>query len=133
MTKKMLIVTAFLFLILSGITYAQQSPTLSIKTVPAPKGNWVYLPEGDGKFEIHVSTEYANRLKVWKVPTGTQQWENRILICDQGGNKNDWTCIWSYTKDETIHHHFFVEVSGESGSATDIINVTRRHTKDHPQ
>ncbi|MDQ0878845.1 hypothetical protein QFZ77_007504 [Paenibacillus sp. V4I3] len=135
MIKKLTInvVTAFFLLIFNGVAYAQQPSLMSIKTIPAPEGNWVYLPEGDGQMVIHVSTAYSNTFKVWRVPTGTQQWENRILICNEKGNKFDWTCVWRYTKDDTIHDHFVVEASGEGGSIKGSINVTRRHDENHPQ
>ncbi|MDQ8733867.1 hypothetical protein [Paenibacillus sp. LHD-38] len=124
----------FLSFNLGGIVQAnEQPPLMSIKTIPSPEGNWVYIPEGDGEMIINVSTAYVNTFKVWRVPTGTQQWENRILICEKRGNVDDWTCIWRYTKDDNIHDHFVVEVTGEGGSATDSINVTRKHSLDHPQ
>lgn len=132
-TKLVLIV--FVFMTISGFANANtpQPPLMSIETIPAPEGNWVYLPEGNGEMVIHVSTAYTNTLNVWRVPTGTQQWENRTLICNEKGNKDDRTCIWRYTKDDTIHDHFVVEASGEGGSIKDSINVSRRHDEDHPQ
>lgn len=130
-----LFIIAFLLMTFTGLTYAteRQPPLMNITTIPAPDGNWVYLPEGNGELVIHVATTNAvNALKVWRTPTGTQQLE-KTTICEQRGYISDWTCVWRYTKDDTIHDHFFVNVSYENGSATDIINVTRRHTKDHPQ
>ncbi|WP_336765454.1 hypothetical protein [Paenibacillus sp. USHLN196] len=130
-----LVLIVSLFMLISGFTNANtpQPPLTSIETIPAPEGNWVYLPEGDGEMVICVSTAYTNTFNVWRVPTGTQQWENRILICNEKGNKDDWTCIWRYTKDDNIHDHFVVEASGEGGCIKDSINVTRTHDEDHPQ
>lgn len=133
-TIKLVIITLSL-LTISGYVNANtlQPPLMSITTIPAPEGNWVYLPEGGGEMVIHVSTAYTNTFNVWRVPTGTKQWENRILICKEKGNKDDWTCVWRYTKGDTIHDHFVVEASGEGGSIKDSINVTRRHDENHPQ
>ncbi|KRE22779.1 hypothetical protein [Paenibacillus sp. Soil522] len=135
MTKLITIFALFLSLNIVGIVHAKEQPPLmgNIKTIPSPEGNWVYIPEGNGEMIINVSTAYANTFKVWRVPTGTQQWENRTLICEKRGNEDDWTCTWRYTKDDNIHDHFVVEVSGEGGSATASINVTRKHAIDHPQ
>jgi hypothetical protein len=135
MTKKLFVVTALLLMIFGNLAYANKRPPFmgNIETIPAPEGNWVYLPEGDGELIIHVSTAYANKLKVWRVPTGTQQWENRTLVCEDKGIKDNWTCIWRYSKDDNIHDHFVVEAIGEGESSKSSINVTRRHTKNHPQ
>ncbi|MFF2479913.1 hypothetical protein [Paenibacillus sp. NPDC058071] len=132
-TKLVIIVSAFITS--SGFANADipQPPLMSIETIPAPEGNWVYLPEGNGEMVIHVSTAYPNTFNVWRVPTGTQQWKNRILICKGKGKTDDWTCIWRYTKEDSIHDHFVVEASEEGGNITDSINVTRRHHENHPQ
>ncbi|MDQ0896444.1 MULTISPECIES: hypothetical protein [unclassified Paenibacillus] len=114
-------------------TFAQASPLMKIETTPVPEGNWTYIPEGSGEMKIHVTTSYAKKIKVWRVPTGTQQWVNRKLICEESGFKTDWICVWKYDKDDTIHDHFVVEVFGEDWRIQDSINVTRRHSKNHPQ
>ncbi|MDQ6421991.1 hypothetical protein RB620_21405 [Paenibacillus sp. LHD-117] len=115
------------------VSNAQAHPFLKIETIPAPEGNWTYIPEGSGEMFIHVETAHAKKIKVWRVPTGTQQWKNRKLVCEESGYKDNWNCVWRYDKDETIHDHFVVQVFGEGWEIQDSINVTRRHAEDHPQ
>ncbi|AGN70640.1 hypothetical protein ACVNS2_10940 [Paenibacillus caseinilyticus] len=123
----------FICILLLNPMNVQASPFIKIETIPAPEGNWTYLPEGKGEMIIIVTTSRAKRVKVWRVPTGTQQWEFRKLICDESGDKENWTCDWKYDENEVIHDHFVVEVFGKDWDITDSINVTRRHSEDHPQ
>ncbi|SFE76633.1 hypothetical protein SAMN05216378_4000 [Paenibacillus catalpae] len=111
----------------------QAFPHMTIETVPAPEGNWVYLPEGDGEMKIIVRISHAQRIKVWRVPTGTQQWEFRELICDSSGERDIWTCTWRYDERDTIHDHFVVELIDKDWSMKESLNVTRRHAENHPQ
>ncbi|MUT68120.1 hypothetical protein [Paenibacillus sp. NEAU-GSW1] len=116
--------------ILSSTTFDE--PSFTIETIPASKGNWTYIPEGKGEMIIRITTTNADRVKVWRVPTGTQQWSERKLICDHSGLKNNWACVWSYNEKESIHDHFVV-IAYNKGSELyqSIISVTRSHSVHH--
>jgi len=120
-------ILSMLILSWTCVSNAESFPFMKIETIPVSEGNWTYIPEGSGKMIIHVDTTTAKKMKVWRVPTGTQQWENRKLICEESGNKDNWDCVWRYGIDETIHDHFVVQVFGEGWEINDSINVTRRH------
>ncbi|RAP75742.1 hypothetical protein [Paenibacillus montanisoli] len=113
---------------LSGLfeSNAQSTPVTTIETIPAPEGGWTYIPEGRGEMIIHVETSNAKEIKVWRVPTGTQQWENRQLVCAAFGNITSWNCVWKYNEDDTIHDHFVIWIVGEGWEFKDSINVTRK-------
>ncbi|QHW30912.1 hypothetical protein GZH47_08630 [Paenibacillus rhizovicinus] len=120
-------------LLIWGFAAADSPPPLTITTVPAPEGSWVYLPDGAGSFIIRVHGTTATQINVWRVPTGTGQWVNRERICDYSGVITDWSCTWRYAKDDTIHDHFVVGLRfGDQWDMT-AFNVTRRHDQDHPQ
>jgi hypothetical protein len=132
--KKIFFLSIVLVCLLIGeknIVFAEEPPYLSIDTIPKPEGNWVYIQEGSGEMVIKVTTRNVQRIKVWIVPTGTQTWDERKLLCDQSGNKDFWTCIWRYTAEETIHYHVVIHAVGRSGVLAEILNVTRRHSQEH--
>lgn len=134
--KKILFVTLVLLCLVvweRKITFAEEPPFLSVEAIPAPEGNWVYIPEGSGEMVIKVTTRNVQKIKIWIVPTGSQTWDERRLLCEEKGNKDLWTCIWRYTAEETIHDHIVIHVEGKGGKSAASINVTRRHSEDHPQ
>jgi hypothetical protein len=132
--KKIFFLNLVLVCLLAGgdhIVFAEEPPFLSIETIPKPEGNWVYIQKGSGEMVIKAITRNVQRIKVWIVPTGTQTWAERKLLCDQSGNKDIWKCIWRYTAEETIHYHVVIRVEGKSGVSEEIINVTRRHNQEY--
>lgn len=89
------------------------------------KSGWWVVPEGVKSLTIHVEAENTNTVLFWLVPTGTEAWNERMLIGYDKDASDGWSLKWDFG-DQKLHNRIFVQALGSDGVSMDsgTINVT---------
>lgn len=93
---------------------------VSVSTQPKlqSNGGWLMLPPGKGEIQINVSAKSATRVKVFFVPSGTDQRKNARLIGEDNDGKDGWFVRWQFPN-EDIMGYLLVQAVGPGGVAED--------------
>ncbi|MBT2680451.1 hypothetical protein J7E38_15680 [Bacillus sp. ISL-35] len=88
------------------------------------KNNWVTVPEGTKEITITVEALNTETVLFWLIPTGTETWNERILIGydikDDGDNF--FSLTWKVSG--PLLNHLEVQAIGETGMAGASLNIT---------
>lgn len=79
---------------------------------------------GTEHITIYVKAKNAETVLFWLIPTGTQTWEERVLIGYDIKDNKSIHFSFNWKIDRPLHNHLHVQVLGGTGIAADNINIT---------